>query len=121
MNGSHGRVVQQLAVKEFKQGQEPVPMMLKTLASHSMSKEAVLFLLRIGNRGQVVQRHAIVALKQEREHVLIIKQLLLMSQKMTKELAIFKTAARCFGDHGEIVLKRAAKGPKLRQNHASLV
>ena len=120
MNGGHGRVVQQLAAKEFKQGQEHVPMMLKTLASHSMSKEAVLFLQRIGNRGQVVQLHAIVALKQEREHVLTIKQLLPMSQKLTKELAIFKTAA-VIGDHGEIVLKRAAKGPKLRQKHASLV
>ena len=120
MNGVHGQIVQQHVVKEFKQGQEHVPMMLKTLASHSMSKEAVLFLQRIGNRGQVVQRHAIVALKQEREHVLTIKQLLLMSQKLTKERAIFKTAA-AIGDHGEIVLKRAAKEPKQRQKHASLV
>ena len=82
MNGGHGRVVQQLAAKEFKQGQEHVPMMLKTLASHSTSKEAVLFLQRIGNRGPVVQRHAIVALKQEREHVLTIMEAPAMSQKL---------------------------------------
>ena len=119
MIGGHGRIVQQHVVKEFKQGQEHVPMMLKTLASHSMSKEAVLFLQRIGNRGQVVQQHAIVALKQEQEHALTIKEVLPMSQKLIKELAMFKTAV-VNGDHGEIVLKLAAKEPKQRQKHASL-
>ena len=43
-----------------------------------------------------------------------------MSQKLTRELAMFNTAV-VNGDRGEIVLKRAAKEPKQRQKHASLV
>ena len=120
MNGGHGQIVQQHVAKESKQELEHVPMMLKTSASHSMSKEAALCLQLIGNHGQVVQQHAIVALKQEQEHALTIKEVLPMSQKLIKKLAMFKTAV-VNGDHGEIVLKRAAKEPKQRQKHASLV
>ena len=72
MNGDRGQIVQQHAVKESKQGQEHVPMMLQTLASHSLSKEAALWLQLIGSHGQVVQQHAIVEFKQEQEHVLTI-------------------------------------------------
>ena len=87
MNGRHGRVVQQLAVKEFKQGQEHVPMMLQTLASHSLSKKVALLPQPAGVHGQVALQHAIVALKQEQEHVLTIKEVPPMSQKLTKTVA----------------------------------
>ena len=119
MNGVHGQIVHQHAVKESKQEPEHVRMMLKILANHSLNKETALWLQLIGNHGQVVQQHAIVALKQEQEHVLTIQQRLPMSQKLTRELAMFKTAV-VNGDHGEIVLKRVAKEPKQRQKHASL-
>ena len=120
MNGGHGQIVQQHVVLESKQEPEHVLMTLQTLASHSVSKEAALWLQLLGNHGQVVQQHAIVEFKQEQEHVLTIQQRLPMSQKLTRELAMFKTAV-VNGDHGEIVLKRAAKEPKQRQKHASLV
>ena len=120
MNGSHGQIVQQHVAKESKQEAEHVPMMLKTSASHSMSKEAALCLQLIGNHGQVVQQHVIVALKQELEHVLTIQQRLSMSQKLTKELAMFKTVVQ-IGDHGQVVQKHAVKDPKQGPKHASLV
>ena len=108
MNGGHGQIVQQHVAKESKQGQEHVLLMLKTLASHSLSKKVALLPQPAGVHGQVALQHAIVALKQEQEHALTIKEVLPMSQKLIKELAMFKTAV-VNGDHGEIVLKRAAK------------
>ena len=39
MNGGHGRVVLQHAVLVPKEGQEHVPMMPQTLASHLLSQE----------------------------------------------------------------------------------
>ena len=60
-NGDHGQIVQLHVVKESKEGQEHVRMMLRILASHSMSKEIASFLQLIGSHGQVVQQHAIVA------------------------------------------------------------
>ena len=72
MNGRHGRVVQQLAVKEFKQGQEHVPMMLQTLASHSLRKKVALLPQPAGVHGQIALQHAIAVSRQELEHALTI-------------------------------------------------
>ena len=72
MNWGHGQIVHQQAVEESKREPEHVRMMLQTLASHSLSKEAALWLQLIGSHGQVVQQHAIVEFKQEQEHVLTI-------------------------------------------------
>ena len=92
MNGGHGQIVQQHVVLESKQEPEHVLMTLQTLASHSVSKEAALWLQLIGNHGQVVQQHAIVALKQEQEHALTIKEAPLTSRKPTKKVAKFNHA-----------------------------
>ena len=89
MNGDHGQIVQQHVVKEFKQGQELVLMMLQTLASHSLSKKVALFSQLIGGHGQIVRRHAIVVSRQEQEHVLTILQTTAMSQQLAKKLATF--------------------------------
>ena len=86
MNGDRGQIVQQHAVKESKQGQEHVRMMLQTLAIHSLSKKVVAFLQPIGGHGQTVLQHAIMAFKQEQEHVLTIKEVPPMSQKLTKNV-----------------------------------
>ena len=91
-NGDHGQIVQLHVVKESKEGQEHVRMMLRILASHSMSKESASFLQLIGSHGQVVQQHAIVVFKQELEYVLTIKELLPMGQKLSKKLATFSNA-----------------------------
>ena len=120
MNGSHGQIVRQHVVKESKQGQEHVRMMLKTLASHSLSKKVAAFRLSIGSRGPIVQQHVIAASKQELEDVLIILQLLPINQKLSKKLARFKTAV-VIGDHGQVVQKHAVKEPKQGQKHASVV
>ena len=88
-NGDHGQIVQLHVVKESKQGQEHVRMMLRILASHSLSKELASFLQRIGGHGQVVQQHAIVVFKQEQELVLTIEELLPMSQKLRKKRGSF--------------------------------
>ena len=119
MNGVHGLIVQQHAAKESKREPEHVRMMLQTLASHSLSKKVALIPQLIGVHGRIAQQLAMMS-KQEQEHVLTIQQRLPMSQKLTRELAMFKTAV-VNGDHGEIVLKRAAKEHKQRQKHASLV
>ena len=92
MNGVRGQIVQQHVVKEFKQGQEHVPMILQTLASHSLSKKVVAFLQLIGGHGQAVLQRAIMASKQEQEHVLTIKEVPPMSQKLSKKLVIFNNA-----------------------------
>ena len=92
MNGYHGQIVQQHVVLESKQEPEHVLMTLQTLASHSVSKEAALWLQLIGNHGQVVQQHAIVEFKQEQEHVLTIKEVPPMSQKPSKKLVMFNNA-----------------------------
>ena len=89
MNGGHGRVVQQHAAKEFKQGQEHVRMMLQTSASHLLSKKVVSCLQLIGDHGQVALQHAVMASRQEQEHALTIKEAPLTSQKPTKKVAIF--------------------------------
>ena len=102
MNGGHGQIVQQHAAKEFKQAQEHVRMMLKTLPSHSPSKNHAAWRQLVGSRGPIVQQHAIVASKQEQEHVLTIKEVPPMSQKLTKKLALSETVV-VIGDHGEIV------------------
>ena len=44
MNGGHGQIVQQHVVLESKQEPEHVLMTLQTLASHSVSKGAALWL-----------------------------------------------------------------------------
>ena len=87
-------------VKESKQGQEHVPMMLKTLASHSASKEAASSLQLIGNRGPIALKHAVMASKQEQEHVLIMKKAPPMSQKLRKQVALWKNAVMTLGHHG---------------------
>ena len=88
MNGGHGQIVQQHVAKESKQELEHVPMMLKTSASHSMSKEAALCLQLIGNHGRIAQQLAVMVCKQEQEHVLTIKKVPPMIQKLTKKLVI---------------------------------
>ena len=85
-NGGHGQIVQLHVVKESKQGQEHVRMMLIILVSHSMSKEVASFLQLIGSHGQAVQQHVIVVSKQEQEHVLTIKRVPPMSLKLTKKM-----------------------------------
>ena len=100
MNGDHGQIVQQHVVKESKQGQEHVLMMLKTLASHSLSKKVALLPQPAGVHGQIALQHAIVVLKQEQEPVLTIKEVPLMSQKLTKKLVKFKNAVMTLGLHG---------------------
>ena len=67
-------------------------MMLQTLASHSLSKKVALIPQLTGVLGQVVQQHAIVAFKQEQEHVLTIKEVPTMSQKLSKKLVILNNA-----------------------------
>ena len=62
------------AAKEFKRAQEHVRMMLKTLPNHSSFKKYATWRQLIGSRGPIVQQHAIVASKQEQEHVLTILQ-----------------------------------------------
>ena len=104
MNGGHGQIVQQHVVKEFKQGQEHVPMMLQTLASHSLSKKVALLPQPAGVHGQVALQHAIVALKQEQEHVVTIKEVPPMSQKLTKKLVKFKNAVMILGLHGVLMV-----------------
>ena len=120
MNGGHGQTVQQHVVKESKQGQERVRMMLKTLASHSMSKKVAASRLPIGSRGPIVQQHVIVASKHEQEHVLTILQALPMSPKLSKKLARFKTAV-VIGDRGQVVQIHPVKEPKQGQKRASVV
>ena len=120
MNGKYGQIVQQHVAKESEQGQEHVLMMLRTLASHSMSKKVAASRLPIGSRGPIVQPHVIVASKQELEHVLTILLALLMSQKLSKKLARYKTAV-VIGDHGQVVQKHAVKELKQGQKHASVV
>ena len=102
MNGGHGQIVQQHAAKEFKQAQEHVRMMLKTLPSHSSSKKDAAWRQLVGSRGPIVQQHVIVASKQEQEHVLTILQATPMRPQLTKKLALFETVV-VIGDHGEIV------------------
>ena len=120
MNGSHGQIVQQHVAKESKQGQEHASMMLKTLASHSLSKKVAASQLPIGSRGPIVQPHVIVAFKQELEHVLTILQVPPTSQKLSKKLARYKTVV-VIGDHGQVVQKHAAKEPEQGQKRASVV
>ena len=90
MNGSHGQIVQQHVAKESKQELEHVPMMLKTSASHSMSKEAALCLQLIGVHGRIAQQLAVMVFKQEQEHVHTIKEVPSMIQKVTRKLVISK-------------------------------
>ena len=55
-NGGHGQIVQLHVVKEPKQGQEHVRMMLRIFqASHSMTKEIASFLQLIGGHGPIIQ------------------------------------------------------------------
>ena len=103
-NGDHGQIVQLHVVKESKEGQEHVRMMLIILVSHSMSKEVASFLQLIGSHGQAVQQHVIVVSKQEQEHVLTIKRVPPMSQKLTKKIVEFKNAAMTLGLHIVIMI-----------------
>ena len=72
MNGGHGQIVQLHVVKEFKQEPEHVRMMLRTLASHSLSRRIATFQQLIGGHGQVALQRVMVAFKLEQEHALII-------------------------------------------------
>ena len=78
-------------------------MMLQTLVSHSLSKKIALFQQLIGGHGQVVQKLVIVVSRQEPEHVLTIKEVPPMNQKLTKKLAKFKNAV-IIGRHGQIAV-----------------
>ena len=100
MDGGHGQIVQLHVVKESKQDQEHVLMMLQTSASHSLSKKLALLPQLLGAHGQVALQHAVMVAKQELEHVLIILQALPMSQKPTKKLATSKNAVMTLGQHG---------------------
>ena len=100
MNGGHGQIVQQHVAKESKQGQEHVLLMLKTLASHSLSKKVALFPQPAGVHGQVALQHAIAVSRQELEHVLITLQAPTMTRKVTKKVATSKNAAMTLGQHG---------------------
>ena len=104
MNGAHGRVAQQHAAKVFKQGQEHVRMMLQTSASHSLSKKVVACLQLIGGPGQAVLQLVVMASKQEQEHVITIKEVPHMSQKLTKELVKSKNAVMTLGPHGVVMI-----------------
>ena len=88
MNGDHGQIVLLHVVKEFKQEPEHVRMMLRTLASHSLSRRIATFQQLIGGHGQAVQKPAIVVFRQEQGRVLTIKEALPMNQKLTNNLAI---------------------------------
>ena len=92
MNGSHGQIVQQHAAKESKREPEHVRMMLQTLASHSLSKTVAPILQLIGVHGRIAQQLAAMVFKQEQEHVLKIKEVPLMSQKLSKKLVILNNA-----------------------------
>ena len=98
-NGDHGQIVQLHVVKESKQGQEHVRMMLRILASHSMSKESASFLQLIGSHGQVVQQHAGLAVKQDQEHAHTIQETL-ANRSLNKRVVTFKNAAMTLGQHG---------------------
>ena len=74
-------------VKESKQDQEHVLMMLQTSASHSLSKKLALLPQLLGAHGQVALQHVVMASKQELEHVLSIKEVSPMGQKLSKKLA----------------------------------
>ena len=102
--GDHGQIVQQHVVKEFKHDQERARMMLKTLADHSLSKKLVAYLQLIGGHGQAVLQPVIMASKQEQEHVLTIKEVPRMSQKLTKKLVKSKNAVMTLGPHGVVMI-----------------
>ena len=91
MNGVHGLIVQQHAAKESKREPEHVRMMLQTLASHSLSKKVALIPQLIGVHGRIAQQLAMMS-KQEQEHVLTIKEVPPMSQKLSKKLVMFNNA-----------------------------
>ena len=86
--------------KDSKQGQEHALMMLKTLASHSLSKKVALLPQPAGVHGRVALQHAIAVSRQELEHVLITLQAPTMTRKLAKKLAIFKNAVMTLGLHG---------------------
>ena len=111
MNGKHGQVVQQHVVKEFKQGQEHVSMMLKTLPSHSLSKRIATILQQTGDIGQVALQHVVKAAKQEQESVVTILQAPTMSRKLTKKLATSKNAVMTLGQHGVHGIHAPIVGP----------
>ena len=111
MNGDHGQIVQQHVVKESKQGQEHVLMMLKTLASHSLSKKVALLPQPAGVHGQVALQHAIAVSRQELEHVLITLQAPLISQKLTKKAATYTNAVMTLGQHGVHGIHARIVGP----------
>ena len=101
MNGGHGQIVQQHVVKESKQEPEHLPMMLQTLASHSLSKKVVPFLQLIGGHGQTVLQHAVMVSRQEQELVLTFKKFPPIIQKHRKErVYICKNAVTILGQHG---------------------
>ena len=86
--------------KDSKQGQEHVLMMLKTLASHSLSKKVALLPQPAGVHGQAAPQHAIAVSRQGLEHVLTILQAPTMTRKLTKKVATSKNAAMTLGQHG---------------------
>ena len=89
MNGGHGQIVQQHAVKESKQEPEHVRMMLQTLASPSLSKKVVPFLQLIGGHGQTVLQHAVMVSRQEQEHVLTFKKFPPIIQKTGQRTCLY--------------------------------
>ena len=86
--------------KDSKQGQEHVFMMLKTLASHSLSKKVALLPQPAGVHGQAAPQPAIAVFRQGLEHVLTILQTPTMTRKLTKKVATSKNAAMTLGQHG---------------------
>ena len=97
--------------KDSKQGQEHVFMMLKTLASHSLSKKVALLPQPAGVHGRVALQHAIAVSRQELEHVLITLQAPTMTRKLAKKLAIFKNAVMTLGQHGVVMIHAPIVAP----------
>ena len=100
MNGDHGQIVQQHAVKESKQEPEHVRMMLQTLASPSLSKKFASCLQLIGGPGQAVLQLVVMESRQEQDHVVTIKAAPVMSQKLRIKIATSKNAVMTLGHHG---------------------
>ena len=118
MNGVRGQIVQQHVVKEFKHDQGHVHMMLKTLASHSLSKRIASFLQQIGDLGQVALRYVVKGVKQELEHALITKLNPFMSQRVSRKFALFPQPA---GAPGQVALQPAVMVAKQELEHVLII
>ena len=101
-------------VKEFKQGQEHVLMMLQTLASHSLSKKVALLPQPAGVHGQVALQHVVRVFEKEQERALTILQVPSMSQKLVKKVALLPHPA---GVHGQVALQHAVMVAKQELEH----